>query len=277
MQPAQAEGGGSSSNNVKKWGPIGAIVIVVAAIVGFVVVSGGDDDEASTDSTTPATEPASTEAPTETTGDTALRWHRGAGGWRRDRLSRCRSARRRSRASRSPGTNAATPNAAPSPSSSSSLRSVTPRSRATTAAPPPAASPRTSIKVVLYQGPDDDPIINYLSDAVNVDDTNAESEQTARDMLEMYDQFYEFYGRSIELETYVSTGLANDEVTARADAVRIAEDFEPFVVLGGPALTSAFADELAAREVMCIGCTPGQPPEWYAERDPYVWGVGIGG
>ena len=93
----------------------------------------------------------------------------------------------------------------------------------------------------------------------------------------MFEQFYEIYGRTIELETYVSTGLANDEVTARADAVRIAEDFEPFVVLGGPALTSAFADELAAREVMCIGCTPGQPPEWYAERDPYVWGIAISG
>ena len=38
------------------------------------------------------------------------------------------------------------------------------------------------------------------------------------------------------------------------------------VVLGGPALTSAFADELSARDVMCIGCTPGQPPEWYADR-----------
>jgi hypothetical protein len=83
------------------------------------------------------------------------------------------------------------------------------------------------------------------------------------------------YGRTIELEFYESTGLANDEVTARADAVRIAEDFEPFVVLGGPALTSAFADELTARGVMCIGCTPGQPPEWYAERDPYVYGLAI--
>ena len=132
-----------------------------------------------------------------------------------------------------------------------------------------------TIKVVQYQGPDDDPIINYLSDAVAVDDTNAESQQTANDMLGMFEQFYEFYGRTIELEFYESTGLANDEVTARADAVRIAEDFEPFVVLGGPALTSAFADELTARDVMCIGCTPGQPPEWYAERDPYVYGLAI--
>ena len=110
---------------------------------------------------------------------------------------------------------------------------------------------------------------------MSVDDTNAESQQTANDMLGMFEQFYEFYGRTIELEFYESTGLANDEVTARADAVRIAEDFEPFVVLGGPALTNAFADELAARDVMCIGCTPGQPPEWYAERDPYVYGLAI--
>ena len=43
-----------------------------------------------------------------------------------------------------------------------------------------------------------------------------------------YQQFYEFYGRSIELETYVSTGLGvNDEVTARADAVRIARTSSP--------------------------------------------------
>ena len=24
---------------------------------------------------------------------------------------------------------------------------------------------------------------------------------------------------------------------------------------------------------MCIGCTPGQPPEFYTDRDPYVWGL----
>jgi hypothetical protein len=133
-----------------------------------------------------------------------------------------------------------------------------------------------TIKVVQYFGPDDDPIIKYLSDAVAVDDTNAESEQTARDMLGMFEGFYEFYGRTIELEVYVSSGLANDEVTARADAVRIAEDLQPFAVLAGPALTNAFADELAAREVVCIGCTPSQSPSWYADRDPFVYGLAIG-
>ena len=90
----------------------------------------------------------------------------------------------------------------------------------------------------------------------------------------MFEQFYELYGRTIELETYVSTGLANDEVTARADAVRIAEDFEPFAVLGGPALTDALADELTAREVVCIGCG-GSGQEWFAARDPYAYSLGI--
>jgi hypothetical protein len=276
MQPAQAEGGGSSSNNVKKWGPIGAIVIVVAAVIGFVVVSGGDDDNASTsDSTTPVTEPRGTEAPQVTTGDTEADGTTPASGgeivyplsfsqaeeqgievaWD----ERCDTGR---------GTVAVQFFFAPECYAPFEGDNGGATSRGVT---------EDAIKVVLYQGPDDDPIINYLRDAVNVTDTNAQSEQTARDMLEMYEQFYELYGRSIELETYVSTGLANDEVTARADAVRIAEDFEPFVVLGGPALTSAFADELSARDVMCIGCTPGQPAEWYAERDPYVYGVFIGG
>ena len=44
-------------------------------------------------------------------------------------------------------------------------------------------------------------------------------------------------------------------------------------MLGGPDLTSAFADELAARQILCIGCTPGQPPEFYTERDPYIYGL----
>jgi hypothetical protein len=278
MQPAQAEGTGSSSSSLKKWGPIAAIGLVVAAIVGLVVVSGGDDDDAApVDTTTAATEPASTEAPADTTpAETTPEGTEppagGDGGPIVYPLSFSQAEEQGidvawdERCDTTTGQLAIQWFFAPECFAPFEGDNGGATSRGVTA---------DTIKVVQYFGPDDDPIINYLSDAVAVDDTNAESEQTARDMLGMFDQFYETYGRKIELETYVSTGLANDEVTARADAVRIAEDYEPFVVLGGPALTSAFADELAAREVMCIGCTPGQPPEWYAERDPYVWGLGI--
>ncbi|HYN31766.1 MAG TPA: hypothetical protein VES40_04015 [Ilumatobacteraceae bacterium] len=277
MQPAQAEGGGSSSNNVKKWGPIGAIVLVVALVGGFLIFSGGDDDSESSTSEPPtqATDPATTDAATETTvGDTEPEGTEApaGGGEVVFPLSFSQAEEQGievgwdERCDTETGQLAIQWFFAPECYAPFEGDNGGETTRGVTA---------DTIKVVQYLGPDDDPIINYLSDAVAVEDTNAQSEETARDMLGMFDQFYETYGRKIELEVYVSTGLANDEVTARADAVRIAEDFEPFVVLNGPALTSAFADELAAREVMCIGCTPGQPPEWYAERDPYVWGLGI--
>jgi hypothetical protein len=282
MQPAQAEGGGtSSSNTLKKWGPIGAIVLVVALVVGIVLVTGGGDDDgddAGAGTTTAVTaapgatdEPDTTDAPdsTDAPEDTTPA---GDGGDITFPLSFSQAQEQGIEVDWGDRCDTETGNVAvqwffapecyapfEGDNGGDTSRGVT----------------GDSIKVVLYQGPDDDPIINFLSDAVSVDDTNAQSEQTARDMLGMFDDYYELYGRGIDLEVYVSPGLANDEVTARADAVRIVEDFEPFVVLGGPALTSAFADELAAREVMCIGCTPGQPAEWYAERDPYVWGLAI--
>ena len=294
MQPAQATDDGGSSSSLKKWGPIGAIVLVVAAVVGLVVVSGGDDDgddaapattedpTGSTEATEPdgtepsATDPDGTEPDGTEPGGTDPEGTEPEGGGGTeitfplsfsdaeaqgievDWGERCDTER---------GTVAVRDFFAP--------ECFAPFEGDNGGATDTGVTADT-IKIVLYQGPDDDPIINYLSDAVAVDDTNAESEATARRMLEMYQEYYEFYGRTLELEAYVSTGLANDEVTARADAVRIAEDFQPFAVLGGPALTNAFADELAARDVLCIGCTPGQPPDWYADRDPSVWGLAIG-
>ncbi len=289
MQPAQAEGEGTSSNNLRKWGPIGAIVLVVALVAGIVLATGGGDDDdgddAAADTTTAVTEapgatdpPDGTDAPETTSPDgtepdnTEPGGGGGPGGDITFPLSFSQAEEQGIEVDWGDRCDTTTGNVAVqwffapecyAPFEGDNGGDTTQGVTADT------------IKVVQYFGPDDDPIINYLSDAVAVTDTNAQSEQTARDMLGMFEQFYEFYGRTIELEPYVSTGLANDEVTARADAVRIAEDFEPFVVLGGPALTSAFADELAARDVMCIGCTPGQPPEWYAERDPFVYGLAI--
>ena len=276
MQPAQAEGGGSSSN-LKKWGPIAAIALVIAVVVGLVVVSAGDDDEDASDPTTPATEPSGTDAPAETTPEETTPGETtppDAGGGEivyplsfSDAEDQGIEVAWDERCDTDTGNLAIKWFFAPECYAPFEGDNGGATARGVTA---------DSIKVVLYQGPDDDPIINYLSDAVAVDDTNAESEQTARNMLGMFEEFYELYGRSVDFEAYVSTGLANDEVTARADAVRIAEDFEPFVVLGGPALTSAFADELSAREVLCVGCG-GETAEWYAERDPYNWSLAING
>ncbi len=280
MQPAQADGGGSSSSNVKKWGPIGAIVLVVAAVAGIVLVSGGDDDgdDAAADTTTAVTEPTGTDAPADTTGDTEPDvtepdGTEPAGGDEITYPLSFSAAEEQGidvdwgeRCDIETGNVAIQWFFAPECYAPFEGDNGGDTAQGVTA---------DSIKVVYYQGPDDDPVVNFLTEPIAVDDSNAESDATTRELLEMFESYYEFYGRSVDLETYVSTGLTNDEVTARADAVRIAEDFEPFAVLGGPGLTSAFADELAARDILCVSCTPGQPASWYAERDPNVWGLGI--
>ncbi len=129
------------------------------------------------------------------------------------------------------------------------------------------------ITLVNYVGQANDPIIAYITSAINNDDTTQQYFDTMKGLVQYYQAFYELYGRKINLVTFEGTGGALDDVAARADAATIAEQYKPFAVLGGPALTSAFADELSARKVICIGCTPGQPPGFYTDRDPYVWGL----
>lgn len=279
MQPASSQGGASSSGSraLRKWGPIAAVVVVAAIVIGVIVAAGGGDDDTS-DTAAPVTTGApgtaapdtgapETAAPDTATPDTGapgeitypLSFSRAQElGIELDWGERCDTER---------GTVAIKNFFAP--------ECYAPFEGDNGGATAPGVT-ADSIKVVWYQGPDDDPVINYITDAILVDDTNAQEIETVETFLELYHRYYEFYGRRIELVPFQASGIASDEVSARADAVRIAEDLRPFAVLGGPALTSAFADELAARGVLCVSCTPGQPPEWYAERDPYVWGLAIG-
>jgi hypothetical protein len=132
---------------------------------------------------------------------------------------------------------------------------------------------KDEITIVFYVGQATDPIIAYITDAVRVNDTNADRAKTMEGIVKYYEAYFELYGRKVKLISYEGTGGATDELAARADAQVVVEKYKPFVVLGGPALTSGFADELAARKVMCIGCTPNQPTDFYVSRDPYVWSL----
>ena len=86
----------------------------------------------------------------------------------------------------------------------------------------------------------------------------------------MFNEYYETYGRTVEVVDVEGSGPPNDDVAARADAVRIDEEIGAFMVWGGPILTDAFADELAARQIPCIGCQIGEPDAFAADRAPYV-------
>jgi Periplasmic binding protein len=133
------------------------------------------------------------------------------------------------------------------------------------------------ITVALYVPNPDDPLLQVLGGALGLSDSPEEIEATYRGYGELFESYYQTYGRRARFEVVHASGNTDDEVAARADAVRAAEDLGAFAVWGGPFLTTAWADELAARGVVCLGCNTGGNVAWFTERDPYVYGLTMTG
>ncbi len=133
-----------------------------------------------------------------------------------------------------------------------------------------------SIKIVWWTARDADPVLSYVTSAILNDDTTADDADTMHKLVEYYETYYETYGRNVDLVVYEGSGNISDIGAARADAVEIAEEHEPFMVWGGPSLTNAFAEELHARGIPCIGCGPGQTQEYYVDRPGLAYTVSKG-
>jgi hypothetical protein len=130
-----------------------------------------------------------------------------------------------------------------------------------------------SIKVVAYvTDPTADRLRAGAATSAGVEMDPEVRTQTVRRYAELYNRLFETYGRRVEVVPYTSTGSADDEEVAKADAIAISE-MEPFAVIGGPEQASAaFADELAARGVICLeGCAVGLSQEFLETHAPYVW------
>ncbi|MCS5681635.1 MAG: hypothetical protein NZ609_03705 [Acidimicrobiales bacterium] len=133
-----------------------------------------------------------------------------------------------------------------------------------------------SIRIVWWLSQDVDPVMAYLTSAIYNDDTTADDEHTIRGLLKYYETYYETYGRSVDLTVMIGSGNILDAAAARADAVKVDEELDPFMVIGGPTLTNAFAEELHARGIPCISCGPGQTPDYYRERPGLAYTLGKG-
>ena len=69
-----------------------------------------------------------------------------------------------------------------------------------------------------------------------------------------------------------ASGAPDDENAARADAIKVATEIHAFASWGGPNETSAYADELAARGVMCIGdCLLTATNDYAQKSKNHVW------
>ena len=133
------------------------------------------------------------------------------------------------------------------------------------------------IKVVFYQtDPASDPLLSATIRGTGAEVSPETACETAQGYVELFNRYYEAFGRQVVLECYLGQAASSDVEAARANAIEIA-DKEPFAVFGGPALAiQPFADELAARGVTCIGtCALATPVDFQEENAPYIYTNGI--
>ena len=256
-QPTEPGGG----NALRRWGPIAAIVAVIAVIVGLVVMGGSDDDDtASTGSDGTETEDGSTDS-TEgaTRPEGAISWTQA----QEDDLDvtfpeTCDQETGRI--------------AIPYFFAPECFADVDDNGGATT-----RGVTEDSITVVYYSAPDSDPVLDFITGPIANDDTRAQVEETVQGFVELFGSYYQTYGRTVDLRIVEASGSSTDEVAARADAQRAIEEHQPFAAFGGPLLTSAWADEMAAAEVMCIACGSMGNEQFRADRAPYLINLGMAG
>jgi hypothetical protein len=133
-----------------------------------------------------------------------------------------------------------------------------------------------AITVVYYRA---DPALDPLTAATVENagaDVNPESAtETVRAFADLYNQLFETYGRTVNVEVYTGTGPGDDVAAAQADAIAIAEK-DPFAVFGGPNQAyNVFAAELASRGIICgPTCAIASPESVVEANQPYVWGQG---
>ncbi|HEY8526648.1 MAG TPA: hypothetical protein VIL48_16890 [Acidimicrobiales bacterium] len=129
------------------------------------------------------------------------------------------------------------------------------------------------IRVVYYQSdPALDPTGTALVTATGAEVDPETERQVVEEFVDLFNAYFETYGRRVVVDVYTGTGASGDPEAARADAIAIAER-EPFAVLNGPLLSGpVFAGELAERGVICAGnCATAVPEEVVRDGYPYIW------
>lgn len=257
-QPTDPEG----SNALRRYGPIVAIVAVIAVIAGLVLAGGGDDDEAA-ETTDDRTE--TTDGGTETTDGEATR-PEGAISWTQAQdddldVTFPETCDEETGRAAIPYFFAAECFADVEDNGGETHRGVT----------------EDSITVVYYSEPETDAVLDFITGPIANDDTRGQIEETVQGFMELFGTYYQTYGRTVDFRVVEASGSSTDEVAARADAQRAIEEHQPFAAIGGPTLTNAWADEMAAGGVVCISCGATGNEQFRADRAPYLISIGMAG
>ena len=155
MQPAATRPEPSGGGSLRRWGPIVAIVAVIAIVAGLVVLGGGDDDDDDADGRPTATATTDRAAATPPEGADHLRRRPRRPAPRRLHVEE--TLRHRDRPA--------------SRSRTCSRPSATPTSSDNGGATAHGVTADT-IKVVVYLGPEQDPVLDFITAPIDSDDTN---------------------------------------------------------------------------------------------------------
>jgi hypothetical protein len=127
------------------------------------------------------------------------------------------------------------------------------------------------IVVAVYQAQPDLLEQVFLERSGSDEALDAELE-TIQQYVDFFEAYYQTYGRTVRLVPLRASGPPDDDITAKADAIRVATEIKAFASFGGPSQTTSYADELAARGVLCIGdCTTAAPQSFLESRAPHIW------
>jgi hypothetical protein len=128
-----------------------------------------------------------------------------------------------------------------------------------------------TIRVALYQTQPDLLQQTFFANTGS-DESLAKERDTVQAYVDYFSAHYQLYGRKVELVTVKASGAPDDDVAAKADAIRVATEVKAFASFGGPAQTDAYAQELAARGVLCVGdCLIAEPQQFLVQHAPYLW------
>ena len=99
-------------------------------------------------------------------------------------------------------------------------------------------------------------------------------QRTIEGLVEYFNKRFQFYGRKIKLVLYDGKGdvlqetLGGGQEGAQADALKVAQEYQAFADVS--AVTSPYADALAAKQVINIG-VPYVPRDWLKSHKPFSW------
>ena len=247
MQPSSGDAPSKTGNPWRRWGPVIAIVAVIAIIAGILIFASGGDDNGGSAATTAAASAGTTGAAAGSSvasGTTAAASSNGAITFNQAKeqgrtdltfMDSCDTTTGRLKM--------------PFFYAQECYANVADNGGAT--APGVTAD---SITVVVYVAPDTDPVLDFITAAINNDDTGAQVKQTYQDYTDMMNALYQTYGRKVVLKFLDVSGTSENGTAARADAVKAVEELGAFAVWGGPVLAPAWTEEIKARGVICLGC-----------------------